>query len=106
MFFNQKSGVVANNRAFMNPDHPRYNPLLAAAVTAWEAFETEEVQKEYRNKNSRISIEAWLKKHAGSIPQLFKKLGVKSEISTNAAQIVSAVTNWNKIGAQKKDSDN
>jgi hypothetical protein len=67
MFFNPGSGVIADNRAFMNPDHLRYNPLLAAAVTAWEAFETEEVQSEYRSTNSRKSIEAWLENNAGKM---------------------------------------
>ena len=58
MFFNPKSDMIADNRAFMNPEHLRYNPLLAAAVTVWEAFEAEDVKNEYRNKNSRKSIEA------------------------------------------------
>jgi LmbE family N-acetylglucosaminyl deacetylase len=89
----------------MNPDHPRYNPLLAAAVTAWEAFETEEAQNEYRNKNSRKSIEAWLENNAGKIPKLFQKIGVVSNISKNAAEKISEVANWNKIGAQKKAGD-
>jgi len=105
MFFNPKTGIGADNRAFMNPEHLRYNPLLAAAVTAWEAFETKEVQNEYRNKNSRIAIEAWLGKNAENIPKLFQKIGVVSKISKNAAEKISEVANWNKIGAQKKNNE-
>ena len=105
MFFNPKSDISADTYKFMNPDHRRYNPLLAAAVTVWEAFEAEDVRNEYRNKNSRISIETWLADNAGKIPELFRKLGVASKISKNAAEKISEITNWNKPGTPKKDSD-
>ena len=81
----------------MNPDHPRYSPELAMAVTAWEAFDG-------KDKVTQADIERWTKEHAKDFPKLLKVVKGKLSISVSASERISTVVSWNKAGRPSKGS--
>ena len=76
---------------FMNPDHPRYAPELAAAVAAWKAFDGKE-----NEKTTVADIETWLKEHAGSIHGLLNPDKNEKVLNDTKAERIATVVNWNK----------
>jgi hypothetical protein len=95
-FFNTESDAHTGNRSFMNPDHPRYSPELAMAVTAWEALE---------GKDNAIEeeIEEWIKEHAKDISKFLNIKEVETGIAKNKLERISTVVGWNGPGRRRKE---
>lgn len=77
---------------YLNPNHPRYAPKLAAAVSAWMAVE------DPGGKHPKQALEKWLREHAA-------KFGLTNEDGTlNETGIaeVAKVANWQPSGGAPK----
>tara|TARA_Y100001934_G_scaffold95691_1_gene118152 strand:+ start:1928 stop:2644 length:717 start_codon:yes stop_codon:yes gene_type:complete len=83
-----------DNASYLDPEHPRFSPKLAASVKAWLAFEDSEL---YQGKGVTDALREWLEVH-------YKKLGLthQNKKSQNAIEQVVSVTNWNLKGGSPK----
>lgn len=75
---------------YLDPEHPRYAPKLAAAIKVWEAMEDENLLK---GKGTVAAMKSWLEPR-------YKELGLihKGKINNTAIQEVAKVANWNEDG--------
>lgn len=89
-FFPPKT--VESGPAYLDKNHPRYAPKLAAVVSAWMAVE------EIPGKTVKQSIERWLRANAGQYG-LIKEDGNPNE---SAILELSKVANWELKGGAPK----
>jgi hypothetical protein len=68
--------------AYLNPNHPRYSPKLAATVMAWQAVQ------EPKGRSPKQTLEDWLEKHAAEF-----------SLSANGVTECAKVANWSRGGA-------
>ncbi|MEL6112726.1 MAG: hypothetical protein AAFR20_07970 [Pseudomonadota bacterium] len=87
-FFFFPDGVESE---FLDPEHPRYAPKLAAAVTAWRALDDPEKQTA---KTPKQAISKWLREHASRFG-LSNEDGKPNEY---AIEEVAKIANWQPKG--------
>ncbi|MCZ2203321.1 hypothetical protein [Bartonella sp. A05] len=75
--------------AFLDPNHLRYAPKLAAVVAAWEA-----VIEAERGKTVKKTLESWLTRNAAQYDLLDKN----GKPKTKAIGELASVANWNPKG--------
>jgi hypothetical protein len=95
-FFGSKQEPTASLPDYLNRDHPRYAPKLAAAVKAWEAVDDEAVAKSGRSP--RALLYAWLEKHA----QEFELTHADGKPNQTGIKEVAKVANWKPEGGAPK----
>jgi len=76
---------------FLDEDHPRYSPKLAAAVKAWEALEDDELLKSTTPKKA---VQKWLRINAVE----FNLCDSDGLLVESAIEEISKVVNWNQKG--------
>jgi hypothetical protein len=89
---------------YLNPDHPRFAPKLAAAVHAWEAMEDENL---LQGKSVKRAIEDWL---TSRYKEFLLYHATKNEtngtnpgdINNSAISQAALVANWNPDGGAPK----
>jgi hypothetical protein len=77
---------------YLDPNHPRYAPKLAAAVSAWLA------NPEIRGKTKKQAIDKWAREHAAQFG-LTNDDGLPIE---KAMEEIAIVANWNTGGGAPK----
>ena len=77
---------------YLDPNHPRYAPKLAAAVSAWLA------NPEIRGKTKKQAIDKWAREHAAQFG-LTNDDGLPIE---KAMEEIAIVANWNTSGGAPK----
>lgn len=77
---------------YLNPEHARYSPKLAASVKAWIAYE------ELPGKHPKQSLMRWLRLHAAN----FKMINDDGNPVEQAVEQCSAVANWQPGGGAPK----
>ncbi|MDN7754096.1 hypothetical protein [Burkholderia gladioli] len=85
---------------YLDPNHPRFAPKLAAAVKAWLAMEDENLR---RGKGTIAALEGWLEtryKELGLVHERdHAKNGVKAgELNRTAIEEAAKVANWRQAG--------
>ncbi len=83
---------------FLDEDHPRYSPKLAAAVRAWEALEDDSFLKATTPKKA---AQKWLRLYAVDF-NLCDSDGIPVE---SAIEEISKVVNWNPKGGAPSTPD-
>jgi hypothetical protein len=83
----------ADNTDYLDPDHHRFAPKLAAAVRAWQALENPK-----EGVPPKKQIEKWVRENAKSL-LLTDEDGVLSE---TAVEEISKVANWSPKGGAPK----
>jgi hypothetical protein len=76
---------------FLDEDHPRYSPKLAAAVRAWEALEDDGLLKATTPKKA---VQKWLRINAMD----FDLCDSEGKPVESAVEEISKVVNWNPKG--------
>ena len=77
---------------YLNPDHDRYAPKMAAAIHAWEFVNSDPGL--LKGKTPKQAIETWLRAHANDYG-LTKEDGNPNE---TGIQEVSKIANWDTKG--------
>lgn len=77
---------------YLNPNHPRYAPKLAAAVIAWKSVE------EHDGRSVKQAIEKWVRENATTFG-LTDDDGRQNE---KGIEEVTKVANWNPLGGAAK----
>lgn len=77
---------------YLDPDHPRYSPKLAATVHAWQAV-TDPV-----GKTPKQALEKWLRENAAR----FGLVGEDGNPVTKAMEECSTIANWQTGGGAPK----
>lgn len=88
------SEVASNDPDYLNPNHPRYAPELAAAVRAWQAVTDTEGKGTPKRR-----LTEWLRENADK----FARKG--NEVSDKAIERMATVANWQQGGGAPKKSD-
>jgi len=91
-FFPAKLGFSLD---YLDKNHPRYAPKLAAAVRAWRAMDDETI---IEGKSVKQAIEKWIREHA-------TELGLADTAGNPIKQAIeecSKVANWNPAGGAPK----
>jgi hypothetical protein len=85
---------------YLNQDHPRFSPALAASVKAWLAMEDENL---LRGKNPKQALQSWIESR-------YKELGLSHErdtpkngtvvggMKTTVIENAATLANWSKGG--------
>ena len=95
---NPLANMLSSRQAYLDPNHERYAPKLAAAVNAWEAMEDASL---YAGKSPKKALEAWLKAHAADFDLILQDGHPNRNGITEAAK----VANWQpSSGAPKTPS--
>lgn len=81
--------------SYLDVNHPRYAPKLAAAIKAWEAMEDASL---YAGKSPKKALEAWLKAHAADFDLTLEDGRPNRNGITEAAK----VANWQPLGGAPK----
>ncbi|WP_444633237.1 hypothetical protein [Cupriavidus oxalaticus] len=97
-----KSGFFFSNAidapGYLDHNHPRYAPKLAAAVRAWEAVGTDPKYLD-NGRTVKQNLESWLMAHAAE----FDLVKDNREINANAIENqISKVANWEDKGGAPK----
>ena len=87
-FFFFPDGVESE---FLDVDHPRYAPKLAAAVTAWRALDDPESLKA---KSPKQALQKWLNLHAAQ----FDLCDSEGKPTESAIEEIAKVANWQTKG--------
>jgi hypothetical protein len=95
-FFGKKGAPSLTAPNYLNPDHPRYPPKLAAAVRAWEAVDDEAVAKSGRSP--RAALYKWLEEHAKE----FELTHSNGKPNRTGIEEVAKVANWRREGGAPK----
>jgi len=77
---------------YLDPQHPRYAPKLAAAIRAWESV------TDMNGRSPKQALEAWLRDHA-------VELGLadsRGEMAKQTADVIAQVANWQTGGGAPK----
>jgi hypothetical protein len=77
---------------YLNPEHPRYAPKLAAAVTAWLSFE------EFPGRSPKWALSKWLREHAAE----FGLSDDEGKPNETGIEEVAKVANWQLGGGAPK----
>jgi len=80
---------------YLDPDHPRYAPKLAAAVKAWLACGDESA---FRGKSAKKALVKWLREHASEFG-LSDGVGKPNELGIEET---AKVANWQPGGGAPK----
>lgn len=80
---------------YLDPEHPRYAPKLAAAVRAWLAVEDPDMT---RGKSAKQALAKWLREHAADF-RLSDEEGKPNETGIEAC---ARVANWQDKGGAPK----
>jgi hypothetical protein len=95
-FFDANNRLPSDDRPdYLNPDHRRYSPKLAAAVQAWQAYDD---QPTTNGKSPKQALAAWLKENAVRIGLVDKEGKPNSTGIKEAAK----VANWKTEGGAPK----
>lgn len=73
---------------YLDPDHPRFAPKLAAAVQAWLAVENP------GNKSPKSALEKWLREHAAK----HRLTDTDGNVNETGVQECAKVANWEPKG--------
>ena len=89
-FFFPNSTKSIETPEYLNKNHPRYSPKLAATVNVWLAMEDEKLLK---GKAIKAAITDWLESH-------YQELGLtyNGNINTKGIEDCTSVANWNYKG--------
>jgi hypothetical protein len=79
---------------YLNPEHPRYAPKLAAAVTAWQSFEELPVS----GRSPKQALSKWLREHAAE----FGLSDDEGNPNETGIEEVAKVANWQLGGGAPK----
>lgn len=88
-FFFPKEAKPAD---YLDPDHPRYAPKLAAAVRSWEALDE---AKTLAGKSPKKALEKWLRENAADFGLTSEEDGSANE---SAIEAIARVSNWQPQG--------
>jgi hypothetical protein len=80
---------------YLDPDHSRYAPKLAAAVTAWLAVDDEESTKGMTAKQALVK---WLREHAAK----YKLSDSEGKPNETGIEECAKVANWQEKGGAPK----
>jgi hypothetical protein len=95
-FSGKNNGVPGDDRpGYLNPDHPRYSPKLAAAVRAWQACGDAAATN---GRSPKRALAAWLKENAVEL-ELVDKQG---KPNSTGIEEVAKVANWETGGGAPK----
>ena len=92
-FFFPPTPSASDEPEYLDPNHPRYAPKLAAAVRAWEA-----VTDPGSRRTPKQALDKWLREH-GAAYGLTDDEGKAKE---TAIEEISKVANWNPNGGVPK----
>lgn len=84
-FFFPKARQATGLPDYLDKNHPRYAPGLAAAITAWLQYEP------VPGKSAKMAIEQWLREHAAEY-----------SLSELAIKEYAKVANWDRAGGAPK----
>ena len=87
--------TVTGTPDYLDPDHPRYAPKLAAAVKAWLAFSGESPIK---GKSVKSALMKWLREHS---PE-FGLSGDDGKPNKTGIEETAKVANWQPTGGAPK----
>lgn len=76
------------NADYLDPDHPRFAPKLAAAVHAWHAIE------DPGNRSPKAALEKWLREHASE----HRLTDADGNVNETGVQECAKVANWEPKG--------
>jgi hypothetical protein len=79
---------------YLNPEHPRYAPKLAAAVTAWLSFE----ELPILGRSPKQALSKWLREHAAE----FGLSDDEGNPNDTGIEEVAKVANWQPAGGAPK----
>jgi hypothetical protein len=79
---------------YLNPEHPRYAPKLAAAVTAWQSFEGAPAL----GRSPKQALSKWLREHAAE----FGLSDDEGKPNETGIEEVAKVANWQPGGGAPK----
>ncbi|CAJ0770188.1 hypothetical protein R8510_00347 [Ralstonia chuxiongensis] len=85
-------GVRQEPSDFLDPDHPRYAPKLAAAVSAWRAVDGG------KGASPKQAIAKWLREHADE----FGLADASGKPNETGIEEVAKVANWQPTGGAPK----
>ncbi len=80
---------------YLDPDHPRYAPKLAAAVFAWRACEDRAATN---GKSAKQALTLWLKQNAAQ----FGLVDEQGNLNTEGIEQTAKVANWQLTGGAPK----
>jgi hypothetical protein len=95
-FFEKEQVPSAGVPDYLNQNHPRYAPELAAAVKAWEAVREDEAEKSTRSPKAMLWD--WLERHA----EKFELTLPDGKLNRSGIERVSTVANWRREGGAPK----
>jgi hypothetical protein len=86
-------GDSSNNTAdYLNPNHPRYSPKLAATVIAWQSV------TDTKGKTPKQALEKWLREHAAE----YGLTDNEGKIIELAIKECAKTANWKPDGGAPK----
>lgn len=80
---------------YLDPDHPRYAPKLAAAINAWLALDEAD---SLRGKSAKQALAKWLRENAAD----FNLSDPEGKPNETGIEDCSKVANWNEKGGAPK----
>lgn len=95
-FPNKISEPNASVPGYLNPDHPRYAPKLAAAVRAWKAYGDGSTKVD--GKSPKQVLVEWLEQNAAQ----FALADQQGKLNNEGIQDVAKVANWQTKGGAPK----
>jgi len=84
-----------DNPDYLNPNHPRYAPKLAASINAWLSMEDEEKLKGTTAKQALIK---WLREHATE----YRLSDVDGNLNEKGIEECAKISNWKEKGGAPK----
>ncbi|MFI9651516.1 hypothetical protein ABGV17_05860 [Guyparkeria sp. GHLCS8-2] len=86
--------------AYLDREHPRYSPKLAAAVRAWEAMEDDEL---WSGQSPKSAATKWLESHYSELDLVTtdRETG-KRKMNQTGIEQAAAVVNWRPQGGSPK----
>jgi phosphohistidine phosphatase SixA len=95
-FFDADNKTPSDGRPdYLDPDHPRYAPKLAAAVLAWEACDDTAATN---RKSAKQALTVWLKQNAAQ----FGLADEQGNLNTEGIEQTAKVANWQLTGGAPK----
>jgi hypothetical protein len=91
-FPNGTNEPSASVPGYLNPDHPRYAPKLAAAVRAWQAYG--DISTKVDGKSPKQVLAEWLVQNAAQ----FGLADQEGKLNNEGIQDVAKVANWQTKG--------
>ena len=89
-FFPEKPAT--NAPEYLDPNHPRYAPKLAAAVRAWEAT------TDPKGKSPKQALDKWLREHGAG----YGLTDDEGKAKESVIEEISKIANWNTLGGAPK----